>query len=362
MGGSRHPVQITLVAEQPITFPLNQGRICTMKETADLNRLSVDRAKAAILFKDSLGTGLRRKLKTEFAKSPGTKRAPIVKVFQGICPVKLKEAEFLSSKFFNGTTARNPYLYDLLNFSLDRLSIKSCPTCFVQFLTRCRFCSKRCSQLGKTRSEHSRLKRISTRASPEYADRLAKATERQRASILARTSSEKACSQLKREATSLRVYGFRNPVMSSEVFRKVSQSSRLIHHGKYSDGVRVSAQGGYEKLFVDEAIKRGYEVRNPDFSLKYYLGSTCSAYHPDFLIKSTKTGRTFLVEVKSVFTLFSRGYERNCAKFKVANLWCKQNNATFLLCIVGRSKGSFDFIESPTRAKIEKEFPNHWRA
>lgn len=331
-----------------------------MKDRAIQRRLSLDRAEAAMRFRDFIPTAELRCLKAEFAKSLGTKRAPVRRVFRTVCPEKLLEAEVISSSLFGGGNTLNPYLYDLLNFTLDRLPLRDCPTCSDVFLSRSQFCSKRCAQLGKTRSENSKVKRLTTRASPEYSERLSQASRKQSMALTSKSPAEKARSQLKREATTLAFYGFRNAVMASSVFRKMSESSRRIHHGQYSDGTRLSAQGGYEKRFVDAAIRRGYDVRNPDFSLPYEFDLKSHAYHPDFLVEQQVTGCKFLIEVKSVFTLFSRGFDRNCAKFLVANRWCKQHDATFILCVVGRSKGSFEFLESPTRALVLKAFPNQW--
>jgi hypothetical protein len=333
-----------------------------MKEISDQRKLSLKRAKAAVLFRSSIPPARRHKLKAEFANSPGTKRAPVLRVFSDLCPDKLKEAEDLSLSLFSGTSKRNPYLYDLLNFTLGRISLQQCPTCSDQFLSRSIFCSKRCGQVGKTSSVESKLKRNATRSSPEYSDRLAAASRKQSRTMLSKSPAEKARSQKSSERTCTKRYGFRNAVMASAVFRKVSKSGRRFYHGQYSDGTLVSAQGGSEKLFVSAAIKRGYDVRNPDFSIKYRFTGRSSAYHPDFLIEDPETGGLFLIEVKSVYTLFSRGFDRNCAKFVVANRWCKQQGATFILCVVGRSKGSFDFLESPTRSRVLKEFPDQWRA
>lgn len=153
--------------------------------------------------------------------------------------------------------------------------------------------------------------------------------------------------------TNLARYGVTNPMFSSEIFRK--QQKNLTKGNKIKEIVLegvVYCCYGYEPQVIEELISRGLSVNVDSIEEVPYLHNGKNrVYHPDIEVR-TKSGRTFIVEVKSTWTLgLSRPevYAINRSKFRAAH---KQFRGEFYLVLV--TKRTMTAIANPHRYTIKQ--------
>jgi hypothetical protein len=163
-------------------------------------------------------------------------------------------------------------------------------------------------------------------------------------------------------------YGVENPRSSKEVKDKIKKTTREIygvdHHMQDAATASRILNSGFSRkrcvLLGRVHYLQGCEpdaLRSISHKLKkietdaaempeiwYMYRGTRRRYYPDAVV-TTKTGRKFVIEAKSDWTLVREG-ERNLAKLAALRKWCSRNSCGFAL-YVSKKKGQAWFV-SPT--------------
>lgn len=171
--------------------------------------------------------------------------------------------------------------------------------------------------------------------------------------------------------TLLERYGVEN-IFMSEGFAEKAIETCIKNHGKapweMSNAFRVKRYvdlngdvhnvQGHEPWALGWLESRPYKVRVVTGSskvpvIRYNLNGEGHRFYPDIVAYTKSTKK--VIEVKSDFTLFKLEgvWEKNLAKFRAANKYCKKHGFEFWLFIF--AGGRFIRIKEPTSAKIRKE-------
>lgn len=255
--------------------------------------------------------------------------------------------------------------------------------------TRCEFCkvnlaqSRTCNVCLGTQEGRAFSKALYGEASKKFqsefsAEKKADISRRRRQTNQERYGGPAPiCSEevrIRTQETWARLHGGPNPSYGSGVRQKRRQTTRKrlgVDHFlqdpesfhryqrrrfKYYDvqlGERqVQAQGSAEVAFV-AYMNENYRVREASDKptpIWYRNEGKRSRYHADF--QARVKGEKFLFEVKSPFTLTHFDWERNLAKFRAANRWCRRREIKFVLVLV--VKDHPNFVVFPTKRKIEQ--------
>lgn len=123
-------------------------------------------------------------------------------------------------------------------------------------------------------------------------------------------------------------------LQNPEIWAKATKSGYRKRRVRFKGGTVLTIQGAHEQAVVSGLLRLGWVVVAPEFSIRYTLDRKYHYYHPDFLI--TKEGRSILLEVKSEYTL-TKDLDKNLAKFRAANRYCRKNGMTFVLCMLKKT-------------------------
>lgn len=254
-------------------------------------------------------------------------------------------------------------LFWFLNFKPIRCSV--CDSRVLSFVRQTRSSPPWCSVSCKNKDEANKLygsQNHSTR--DEVKGKIRKAFSKYQGGHPLRDPSVKK----KLRDTCLERYGVENPRSSKEVKDKIKKTTREIygvdHHMQDAATASRILNSGFSRkrcvLLGRVHYLQGCEpdaLRSISHKLKkietdaaempeiwYMYRGTRRRYYPDAVV-TTKTGRKFVIEAKSDWTLVREG-ERNLAKLAALRKWCSRNSCGFAL-YVSKKKGQAWFV-SPT--------------
>lgn len=148
-------------------------------------------------------------------------------------------------------------------------------------------------------------------------------------------------------STCQRKYGTNCSMQNRSVLDKALKSRYRFVDVKI--GRKTLSLQGYEPATAKLLHSKGYEVDIPDFSIAYKFDDVSRRYYADLVAVSGS--HRFLVEVKSSFTLRS-DLEKNLAKFRAANRYCRLNGMIFAVTISARGQDEPRIVLNPTKRKL----------
>lgn len=205
------------------------------------------------------------------------------------------------------------------------------------------------------RTPKSVRSRVATEASARWRSdpkRVRTARKRFATTVARRGAEDVALIVAKRRATSLERYGVPHHYQDGGVFdnfQKKAYTAKEVLVNKEVHKVR-----GYEGVVlkhlenqIDKCITSAKEL--PE--IWYGYQGVERRYYVDFAILA-KSGRRYLVEVKSSYTLIA-DIHRNLAKFRAATKIANQLGLTFVLAVASQNELT-DWIPNPTLRKLAK--------